>query len=99
MDRIFGKWDLVIQLWSNADFKFYEVSNPKKDVARLLIFKKNHEESEQQKIEDDLKWEGRKFEVIIDALGEVVKEYLAEKWGKKAGYYEEEIIYEKTDLE
>ena len=54
VDRITGKGDLVIQLGSNIDFSFNDVSQPKKSVTKLLLFKKEYEEDQKIKIEQDL---------------------------------------------
>ncbi|MDR2415729.1 MAG: hypothetical protein LBD75_03875 [Candidatus Peribacteria bacterium] len=90
-DNLFGKGDLVIQLGNSVDFAFNDVGHPKKYAAKLLLFKKNYEEEQKIKIEKDLEGDQRNFEVLVDALGEVMKEYL-EKNGEKyeAGYEKEE---------
>jgi hypothetical protein len=77
-DRIFGKGDLVIQLGSSVDFHFNDVTSPKKTVAKLLLFKKKYEDEQKVKIEKDLEGDQRSFEVIMGALGEVVREYMEE---------------------
>ena len=77
-DRIFGKGDVMIQLGSSVNFHFNDVSAPKKAVARLLLFKKKYEDDQKMKIEQDLEGDQRNFEVIMNALGEVVREYLEE---------------------
>jgi len=78
-DRIFGKGDVVIQLGSSVNFHFNDVASPKKAVAKLLLFKKKYEDQQKTKIEQDLEGDQRNFEVIMNALGEVVREYLEEK--------------------
>lgn len=99
-DRLCGKWDLVVQLWTNVDFKFQDVSNPKRYVNKILMFKKNYEEHQKKVIEDDLKWDTKNFEVIIDALGEVVKEYLNnnDDMISETIIREESIYMRETDL-
>ncbi len=44
-----------------------------------MAFKNAHMEAQQQKIEEDLKGDAKNMEVIIDALGEVIRDYLSEK--------------------
>ena len=48
-------------------------------MTKLLAFKNAHMEAQQQKIEEDLKGDAKNMEVIIDALGEVIRDYLSEK--------------------
>ncbi|MDR0651551.1 MAG: hypothetical protein LBG59_09470 [Candidatus Peribacteria bacterium] len=78
-DRLFGKGDLIIQLGNSVDFAFNDVGHPKKYATKLLLFKKNYEEEQKIKIEKDLEGDQRNFEVLVDALGEVMKEYLDKK--------------------
>ncbi|GHW02254.1 hypothetical protein AGMMS50249_0400 [candidate division SR1 bacterium] len=99
-DRLCGKGDLVVQLGTNVDFKFQDVSNPKRYVNKILMFKKNYEEHQKKVIEDDLKGDTKNFEVIIDALGEVVKEYLNnnDDMISETIIREESIYMRETDL-
>jgi hypothetical protein len=78
-DRLFGKGDVVIQLGSSVDFSFNDVSSPKKCVSKLLLFKKKYEEEQKIMIEKDLEGDQKHFEVLVDALGEVIREYMEEK--------------------
>jgi hypothetical protein len=68
----------VIQIGSGVDFRFNDVVQPKKAVAKLLLFKKRYEDVQKVQIEKDLAGDQKNFEVIMSALGEVVKEYLEE---------------------
>lgn len=76
-DKLFGKGDLLIQVGTDIDFSFQEVAHPQKYVAKILMFKKHHLELQQQKVEEDLKGDATHMEIIVDALGEVIKEYLS----------------------
>jgi hypothetical protein len=78
-DKVCGKGDLIIQLDNSTDFSFNDVHHPKKYATKLLLFKKNYEDAQNMKIEKDLKGDQRNFEVLVDALGEVMKEYLDKK--------------------
>jgi hypothetical protein len=78
-DRVFGKGDVVIQLGSNVDFSFNDVASPKKCVSKLLLFKKKYEEEQKMQIEKDLEGDSRNFDVVMDALGEVIREYMEGK--------------------
>jgi hypothetical protein len=77
-DRLSGKGDIIIQL-GNVDFSFNDVAHPKKYVSKLLLFKKKYEDEQKIQIEKDLEGDQRNFEVLVDALGEVMKEYLERK--------------------
>ena len=86
-DRILSKGDIVIQL-GNIDFTFNDVAHPKKVTAKLLLFKKHYEDEQKLQIEKDLEGDQRKFDILVDALGEVIKEYLDQKQGEEE--YDEE---------
>ncbi|MDR3169017.1 MAG: hypothetical protein LBU27_04595 [Candidatus Peribacteria bacterium] len=88
-DRIFGKGDIVIQV-GNVDFSFNDIYYPKKYVSKLMLYKKNYEDTQKIKIEQDLAGDQKNFEVIMGALGEVIREYLEENPQKVAEVYEEE---------
>ena len=77
-DRLFGKGDIIIQL-GNIDFSFSDVSFPKKYVSKLLLYKQTYEDDQKIKIEKDLAGDQKNFEVIVDALGEVIKEYMDQR--------------------
>jgi hypothetical protein len=91
-DRICGKGDLVIQLGNSVDFHFNDVAHPKKGVAKLLLFKKEYEEAQKIKIEQDLEGDHRNFDVVIDALGEVIKEYLDQKGVEEYAVVEDDLL-------
>jgi hypothetical protein len=69
----------MIQLGSNVDFRFNDVTTPKKAVAKLLLFKKQYEEALKVKIDEDLAGDKKHMEILVEALGEVVREYLEER--------------------
>ena len=74
-DKVFGKWDIVIQL-GNIEFSFNDVSLPKKQVSSLVLYKKKYEDEQKIKLEKDLEGDQRNFDVLVDTLGEIMKEYL-----------------------
>ena len=78
-DKIFGKWDLLIQMWNEIDFAFNDVSHPRKSASKLSLNKKNFEELKKKKIEEDLKWDQRQFDILVDALWEVIRDYMETK--------------------
>lgn len=78
-DKLCWKWDIVIQLWNDIDFAFNDISHPKKATSKLIFNKKNHEEAQKKKIEEDLEWDQRQFDILVDALSEVIKDYMVNK--------------------
>lgn len=84
-DKIFGKWDITIKLEHWVEFPFNNISKPKKQVWKIMRMKDHFI---WQKREEDLKnieWEEKKFNILVEALWEVVQEYM-EKWSKKDGF-------------
>ena len=78
-DKLCGKWDLLIQMWNDIDFSFNDVSHPKKSASKLTLNKKNYEEAKKKKIEQDLEWDQRQFDILVDALWEVIRDYMENK--------------------
>lgn len=78
-DKVFGKWDLLIQMWNEIDFAFNDVSHPRKSASKLTLNKKNYEEFKKKKIEQDLEWDQRQFDILVDALWEVIRDYMETK--------------------
>ncbi len=78
-DKICGKWDLLIQMWNDINFSFDDVSHPKKSASKLTLNKKNYEEAQKKKIEQDLEWDQRQFDILVDALWEVIRDYMENK--------------------
>jgi hypothetical protein len=87
-DKIFGKWDISIRLEHGVEFPFDNVSWPKKQVWRLIRMK---DFFMAQKTERDLQTdtlEDNKFNILVEALWEVVKEYM-EKKSPKSWYHDD----------
>lgn len=78
-DKLFGKWDLLIQMWNEIDFSFNDVAHPKKSASKLILQKKEFEEAKKKKIEQDLEWDQRQFDILVDALWEVIRDYMDNK--------------------
>jgi hypothetical protein len=78
-DKIFWKWDLLIQMWNDIDFSFNDVAHPKKAAGKLILNKKQFEEIKKKKIEQDLEWDQRQFDILVDALWEVIRDYMDTK--------------------
>ena len=78
-DKLCGKWDLLIQMWNDIDFSFNDIAHPKKSASKLMLNKKNYEEAKKKKIEQDLEWDQRQFDILVDALWEVIRDYMENK--------------------
>ena len=78
-DKLCGKWDLLIQMWNDINFSFNDVSHPKKSATKLTLNKKGYEEAKKKKIEQDLEWDQRQFDILVDALWEVIRDYMENK--------------------
>ena len=78
-DKLFGKWDILIQMWNEIDFSFNDVSHPRKSASKLTLNKKQYEEIKKKKIEQDLEWDQRQFDILVDALWEVIRDYMDNK--------------------
>lgn len=78
-DKICGKWDLLIQMWNDIDFSFSDIAHPKKSASKLTLYKKEYEEMKKKKIEEDLAWDQRQFDILVDALWEVIRDYMENK--------------------
>lgn len=78
-DKIFGKWDLLIQMWNDIDFSFNDITHPKKSASKLILYKKSYDEAKKKKVEQDLEWDQRQFDILVDALWEVIRDYMDNK--------------------
>lgn len=87
-DKLFGKGDLLIQMWNEIDFAFNDVRHPRKSASKLSLNKKNYEEAKKKKIEEDLQWDQRQFDILVDALWEVIRDYMETKGSEEKYDYE-----------
>lgn len=78
-DRFLGKWDLLIEMWNDIHFSFNDVAHPKKSATKLMLSKKNYEETRKRQIEEDLEWDQRQFDILVNALWEVIRDYMDKK--------------------
>jgi len=78
-DKLFSRGDLVIRLEHEIEFPFENVTNPSKQVTKILHMKEKHLAG--KKSEDDVnsKLDTDKMSILNEALLEVVKEYLGKK--------------------
>lgn len=76
-DKIFVRWDILIRLEHGVEFPFEKVSNPKKQAAKILQLKARFTT---RIVEDSLDLnDNKKFDVLVEALWEVVKDYIDKK--------------------
>jgi len=76
-DKIFLRWDILIRLEHGVEFPFEKVSNPKKQAAKILQLKARFLRTipeESSNFNDN-----SKFDVLVEALWEVVKDYIDKK--------------------
>ena len=78
-DKIFGKWDLLIQMGNEINFSFNDVAHPKKSASKLILSNTKYAELKKTKIEQDLEWDQRQFDILVDALWEVIRDYMENK--------------------
>ena len=67
------KWDITITLDHGIEYPFEDISSPKKQVDKIMQLKNRFiipvkEES------PELEW--KKFDILVEALWEVVKDYI-----------------------
>lgn len=82
-DKVFQKWDIIINLEQWIEFPFENITSPKKQVDKIMRLKnyysiKKHQESENHQETEKLS-EDHKLNILVDALSEVVKEYIDKK--------------------
>lgn len=75
-NKIWSVGDIVIKLEFDTEFPFADVTNPKKQVSKLITLKEQFMERQKQVIEKDLYEDDQRFNVLVEAMSEVVKDYL-----------------------
>lgn len=78
-DKMFSKWDILIKLEFDTEFPFSNVSSPKKQVGKLMMMKEGFLSYKKQQVEKDLSEDNERFNVLVEAMSEVVKEYMDKK--------------------
>lgn len=80
-DKIFMKWDIIITLEHGITFPFENISFPKRQASKILQLREENTLQSLQDFEDiELKEnQNDKFSVLVEALGEVVKDYIDKK--------------------
>ena len=74
-----GKWDILIKLEFDTEFPFNDVASPKKQVRKLMMMKEEFLSRQKQQVEKDLSEDNERFTVLVEAMSEVVKDYLDNK--------------------
>jgi len=69
------KWDVTITLDHWIEYPFEDISNPKKQVDKILVLKNRFSVPVEPK-QDDSEIEWKKFDILVEALWEVVKDYI-----------------------
>jgi hypothetical protein len=76
-DKLFMKGDILIRLEHWVEFPFENITNPKKQADKILQYKWRFVAPvNTAKIQEQ---ENKKFDVLVEALWEVVKDYI-DKW-------------------
>lgn len=81
-DKIFAKWDIMIRLEHWVEFPFDNISWPKKQASKILKLKDYFQLKQLEEDEESQSKENHKFDILVEALWEVVQEYM-EKWKRK----------------
>ena len=72
-DKLFKKWDITITLDHGIEYPFEDISNPKKQVDKILQLKWRFSIPV---AEENPELESKKFDILVEALWEVVKDYM-----------------------
>ncbi len=72
-DRVFMKGDITITLDHWIEYPFEDISNPKKQVDKILQLKGRFTAPTP---EENPEKESQKFDILVEALWEVVKDYI-----------------------
>jgi len=89
-DKIFLRWDIKIRLEHGIEFPFEKITSPKKQALKILQLKDRfllNKDYEEDSISDN-----KKFDVLVEALWEVVKDYI-DKWDKKEEDFDGDFDY------
>ena len=72
-DKLFMKWDITITLDHGIEYPFEDISNPKRQVDKILQLKWRFSIPV---VEENPELEWKKFDILVEALWEVVKDYI-----------------------
>lgn len=85
-DKIFFRWDIMIRLEHGIEFPFENISNPKKQASKILKYKDRFVVDQDDYDQEESN--NKKFDVLVEALWEVVKDYI-DKWQKNRSDYDD----------
>ena len=88
-DKVFRKWDVHITLDHSIAFPFTNVSSPQKQARTILFYRDKY--MRPTTTETDKEWWSEQMTVLMEALGEVVQEYVEKK---KSDIQQEEDDYD-----
>lgn len=81
-DKILSRGDVVITLDHTISFSFDNVASPKRVVNALWAAKATY--SDPSSDDSDEEWlsdnNNEKFEILVETLGEVIKDYMHKKY-------------------
>ena len=67
---------MLIILEFDTEFPFADISAPKKQAGKLTVLKESFLTKQKQTIEKDLSDDNERFNILVEAMSEVVKEYM-----------------------
>ena len=73
-DKILNKWDIVINLDHGVSFRIEQMGNPQKLVNMLRSMKWQYTQSLGNHVDEQDNQD--KFNILVETLGEVIKEYM-----------------------
>lgn len=83
-DKLFRRWDLLINLEQGIEFPFENISSPKKQVDKIMRLREYYSRKDIDDISKELqsehshRWQDN-MEIVMEAFSEVVKEYIDKK--------------------
>ena len=76
---ILSKDSLTLFLWEGLLEYKTEIDAPKKQLWKLMMLKESFLTRQKKQIEQDLSEDNERFNVLVEAMSEVVKEYMDKK--------------------
>ena len=67
---------MLIKLEFDTEFPFADISAPKKQAGKLTVLKESFLTKQKQTIEKDLSDDNERFNILVEAMSEVVNEYM-----------------------
>ncbi|HKL44464.1 MAG TPA: hypothetical protein VJ892_04240 [Candidatus Absconditabacterales bacterium] len=87
-DKMFLRGDITIRLEHGIEFPFENITKPKKQASKILQLKDRFLLNKDY--QEDTVSDNKKFDVLVEALGEVVKDYIDKgERNKNDDFYED----------